>query len=131
MKKEDYIEILNTTLRESLEHYDYHDGEYIFQHDNDPKRTAKTTKRYLEEQGMEDLPWAAQSADFNPIENIWYYLKVQIGRREKMPSSVRELWEFVLEEWELIPLDLIQNLYESIPERVVAVYRARGGNTRY
>lgn len=131
MKKEDYIGILNTTLRESLDHYEYQVGQFIFQHDNDPKHTAKATKAYLEEQGIEVLPWPAQSADLNPIENIWYYLKVQIGRREKKPSSIHELWDFVLEEWELIPLSLIQDLYESMPKRVEAVYKARGGNTRY
>lgn len=131
MKKDDYIHILDTTLKESLEHYGYQDDEYIFQHDNDPKHTAKATKRYLEDKKIEVLPWPAQSADLNPIENIWYYLKVQIGRRERKPTSIHELWNIVLEEWERIPLELIQNLYESMPKRVEAVYRARGGNTKY
>lgn len=131
MKKEDYINILETTLKESLEYYGYQEGDYIFQHDNDPKHTAKATKRYLDDQEMEVLPWPAQSADLNPIENVWYYLKTQIGRREKKPSSIHELWNIVLEEWELIPQDFIQKLYESMPKRVEAVFQAKGGNTKY
>jgi hypothetical protein len=131
MKKEDYIRILNTTLREGLEYYGYQQGDFIFQHDNDPKHTAKATTRYLEQQEMEVLPWPAQSADLNPIENVWYYLKTQIGRRERRPTSIDELWTMVTEEWELIPLDFIQKLYEPMPRRVQAVYKARGGNTKY
>lgn len=131
MKKEDYINILDTTLKESLEYYGYGQDDYIFQHDNDPKHKAKATQQYLDDQAIEVLPWPAQSADLNPIEHVWNYLKVQIGRREKRPTSVHELWLIVLEEWELIPTDYIQKLYESMPKRVEAVLKARGGNTKY
>ena len=110
MKKEDYINILDTTLKESLEFYDYGVDDFIFQHDNDPKHTAKATSKYLKDEGIEVLPWPAQSADLNPIEHVWYYLKVQIGRREKRPTSIHELWDMVLEEWELIPQDYIKKL---------------------
>lgn len=131
MKKEDYIEILDTTFKETLEHYQYREGQYIFQHDNDPKHTAKATAHYLEEQNIDVLPWPAQSADLNPIEHVWDILKVQIGRRETRPTSIHELWNVVLEEWELIPTAMIQTLYESMPRRVEAVLKARGGNTKY
>ena len=131
MKKEDYIQILDTSLKDTLEFYQYRPGDYIFQHDNDPKHTSKATKRYLEDQNIEVLPWPAQSADFNPIEHVWNILKVQIGRREKRPTSIHELWGAVLEEWELIPLEIIQNLYKSMPRRVEAVLKARGGHTKY
>ena len=131
MKKEDYINILDTTLKQSLEHYNYQEGQYIFQHDNDPKHTAKATKQYLDDQQMEVLPWPAQSADLNPIEQVWHYLKVQIGRQDTRPTSIHQLWEFVLEEWELIPLEYIQRLYESMPRRVEKVLKARGGHTKY
>lgn len=131
MKKEDYIHILDTTLKESLQHYNFEQGDFIFQHDNDPKHTAKATKQYLEEQEMEVLPWPAQSADLNPIENIWYYLKTQLGRRATRPTSIHQLWDFIMEEWELIPVEFIQRLYESMPARVEAVFQARGGNTKY
>ena len=35
------------------------------------------------------------------------------------------------EELYKIDLAFIRNLYESLPQRVSAVYRANGGNTRY
>lgn len=131
MKKEDYINILDTTLKESLEYYGLGKNEYIFQHDNDPKHKAKATTQYLEDQDIEVLRWPAQSADLNPIEHVWDKLKIQIGQREKRPTSVHELWDMVLEEWELIPQEMIEKLYESMPRRVEAVLKAKGGNTKY
>ena len=131
MKKEDYIGILDSTFKESLNHYQLTKDDFIFQHDNDPKHKAKATTKYLEDQEYIVLPWPAQSADLNPIENVWDKLKTQIGQRERRPTSIHELWNMVLEEWELIPQSMIDNLYATMPERVEAVLRAKGGNTRY
>jgi hypothetical protein len=131
MNKDDYVEILTRDLIGSLEYYGYGKGSFIFQHDNDPKHTAGVTKSYLTGADIETLPWPSQSPDLNPIENIWNYLKVQIGSQERRPSSIHELWQVVLQEWEKVPLDLIKSLYESMPRRVEAVVRAKGGHTKY
>jgi hypothetical protein len=131
MKAVDYVGILDTTLKETVKHYGYQQDEFIFQHDNDRKHTAGCTKAYLQDKGIEVLPWPAQSPDLNPIECVWDYLKVQIAKRKKRPTSIHELWEVVLEEWERIPLDYIHNLYESMPKRVEAVLKAKGGHTKF
>jgi len=131
MKAVDYIHILDTTLKDSLEYYGYGSDDFIFQHDNDRKHTATATKAYLENEEIEVLPWPSQSADLNPIEHVWNYLKVQIGLRDKRPTSIHNLWQVVLEEWEKIPIQFIQSLYTSMPKRIQAVLKARGGHTRY
>lgn len=131
MKAQDYVNILDTTFMDSLEHYGYRPVDFIFQHDNDRKHTSTSTREYLEGKEIEVLPWPSQSPDLNPIEHVWNYLKVQIGLRENRPTSIHDLWEVVLEEWEKIPLHYIQSLYESMPHRVQAVLKAKGGHTRY
>src|SRR5690349_19274314 len=99
MSKDVYIDILQTTLGDTLEHYRYAPGEFIFQHDNDLKHTARATQEYLNNFEINVLPWPAQSADLNLNEHVWRYLKVQIGRRELRPTSIHELWQAVMEEW--------------------------------
>jgi len=42
-----------------------------------------------------------------------------------------ELWERIQVEWEKIPVEECQKLIESMPRRIQAVIRAKGGYTKY
>ncbi len=41
---------------------------WVFQHDNDPKYTARATKEWLRKKHFKVLEWPSQSSDLNPIE---------------------------------------------------------------
>ncbi len=43
---------------------------WVFQHDNDPKHTARATKEWLRKKDLKLLEWPSQSPDPNPIENL-------------------------------------------------------------
>ena len=47
------------------------------------------------------------------------------------PNGIHELWERVQVEWERIPVEECQKLIESMPRRVQAVLKAKGGYTKY
>ena len=77
------------------------------------------------------LSWPAQSPDINPIENLWSYIEVRIRQRDSQPSSITQLEQWVMEEWDAVPVDYYRNLIKSMPRRVQAVLAANGGPTKY
>lgn len=103
----------------------------LLMHDNARPHVAHIVRDYLNEVNIDTLPWPARSPDLNPIEHLWDRLKRCVRAREPAPINRRELEVAVLEEWERIPQETVQDLIRSMPRRMEAVIRARGGNTSY
>ena len=126
-----YCSILSSELMDTISWYKLDKSKIIFQHDRDPKHTAKKTKKWLEESGLTVLDWPAQSPDLNPIEHMWNALKRKLAGYERMPTGVLELWERVQKEWEQFDEEYCMRLIGSMPDRIAAVLKARGGYTTY
>jgi len=126
-----YVKILDEDLRASVEFYDKSLDDLIFQQDNDPKHTSKKAKTWFKNNDIKVLPWPAQSPDLNPIEHLWDHLKRRLGEYERPPVGMMELWDRVEKEWGKIEAGVCQNLIESMPRRVAAVVKAKGGYTKY
>jgi transposase len=101
----------------------------LFQQDNAPAHKSRKTQLWLSQNNIETLPWPAQSPDLNPIENVWAYLKRRLEDREIHGHA--ELWVAIQEEWARIPDSFLMNLIQSMPRRIHAVIRAKGGATVY
>jgi hypothetical protein len=126
-----YCEILEDGVVESFEKLEVEEEERIFQQDNDPKHTSKKASQWFEDNNIQVLPWPAQSPDLNPIEHLWVHLKKKLREYPTSPKGVHELWERVAEEWNAITPETCQRLIESMPRRVQAVIKAKGGHTKY
>ncbi len=95
-----YKEILEGNLLQSAQQLSLHRG-FMFQQDNDLKHTAKIIKKWFQDNIVTLLEWLTQSADLNPIENLWAELKKRV--RVRRPQNLDELEAYCLQEWGNIP----------------------------
>lgn len=126
-----YCRILEEDWKGTLGYYRLRRTRVMFQHDNDPKHTAKRTKRWLEDNRIRVLGWPAQSPDLNPMEHLWEEVKRRLRSLSEKPRSNNELWDRLQDVWNGIEPSVCTKLIDSMPARIQAVLDARGGYTRY
>ena len=126
MTASDYIHILKTELADALDYYRLGDGDFIFQHDNDSKHTAKITTTYLKEEAKYPvLPWPSQLPDLNPIKHIWRHLKLKLALYEQRARGVHELLKRVKTKYETFHRDACCKHIENILAKVQGIVKAR------
>ena len=126
-----YCKILRKELMDTIEYYDLDASTVIYQHDNDPKHTSEVAQETLDDLGIDTMKFPTYSPDLNPIENYWAYLKTKLRDKKQIYSTLGELWEAVQDEVAILNEKLCQNIIASMPERVQAVIKAKGGYTKY
>ena len=104
---------------------------FVLMHDNARCHAARVVNSYLDEVQIEKLDWPPHSPDLNPIEHLWDTLKRHIRERNPVPMTLGELRIAAQEEWNAVSQEAIQTLIQSMPRRIQAVIKARGGNTFY
>ncbi len=127
MDRLSYVRILTENLAESASklRMDW----YTFQQDNDPKHTSKHAREYFAANNIEVMLWPSQSPDLNPIEHLWAHMKKEVARNK--PKNLKDLKSILMRCWEEISPEVTANLVDSMPRRIEAVLRAKGGNTKY
>ena len=101
----------------------------MFLHDNYSKHTSKTTTALLKRLRVKMMDWPSMSPDMNPIEHLWGFLKRKAEVRKV--STIRQLYDIVMEEWKSIPVTTCEALVNSMPRRVKAVLDNDGSHTKY
>ena len=100
----------------------------IYQHDNPYVHRANVIKRFFQERDIYVFPWPNRSPDLNLIESVW--AKLKDGLKRSYDSSA-ELKEDVINAWDHIPSEFIENLYDSMKSRIQSVIDNKGGPTHY
>ncbi len=104
-----------------------------FQQDNAPCHKAQIISDWFLEHDNEFtlLKWSPQSPDLNPIEHLWDVVKWQIHIMDVQPTNLQQLCDAIMSIWTKISEECFQHLVESMPWRIKAVLKAKGGPTRY
>ena len=77
-------------------------------------QSTRVAKKFLAENSIHVIDWPSNSPDLNPIE-------------KRMPQNTDELMRFMVEEWDAIPQEIVNNLVSSIQSRCEAIL-LHGGN---
>ena len=66
---------------------------YYFQQDNAPVHKSKNITALLKAKKIKMLEWPPQSPDWNPIENLWFYIK------RSQPKDLDQLFIAIEQFW--------------------------------
>lgn len=123
-----YIDILDHFLIPSIDNA-FGDEDVVFQDDNASCHRAKCVRDFLADRQIATMDWPANSPDLNPIENMWMKLKKLV--QAKSPLCKDDLIIAIRECWKEMDINYCQSLIRSMPARIKAVIKARGGVTKY
>ncbi len=104
-----------------------------FQQDNAPRHKAQIISDWFLEHDNEFtlLKCPPQSPDLNPIEHLWDVVEREIHIMDVQPINLQQLHDAIMSIWTKISEECFQHLVESMPQRIKAVLKAKGGPTRY
>ena len=78
---------------------------------------ARIVDAYLQQEQITRVDWPACSPDLNPIEHAWDQLGRAVQTRLNMDSTRADLRRFLLEEWDMLPQNIIQHLIHIMRRR--------------
>jgi hypothetical protein len=127
-----YCATLRNNLPQTIENwYGGGDSGCIFQQDNAPCHRSIVARNFFVEKNIEVMKWPPYSPDLSPIENIWAILKEKlhvhaIDSKPQLIAKIRDIWGNDLD----VARDCAA-VIDSMPARIEACIRSKGGPTKY
>lgn len=130
MNADQYVHVLTSRLVPSLSHW-FPEGDFVFMQDGAPCHKAKKSMECLRSNNIPVLDWPGNSPDCNPIETLWAITKRRV--RTQTLTTKQELISAIIRAWirDETMQETCRKLIASMPDRVEAVIKAKGGHTKY
>ncbi len=93
------------------------EADVILQDDTARPHRARIIENFLQAHGVEP----AVSPDLNPIENLWDQLGRTARKRVTSATTLAQLRQILIQEWNAIPQDRVRRLVSSMGRRRQAV----------
>ena len=88
-------------------------------------------KKWFNDHGIPLFYHPPNSPDLLPIKSVWHELKNIIHHHPHPPTSVEELKAAVHAAWEKLDIADVDKHILHMPNRVAAIFQARGGHTHF
>jgi len=101
-----------------------------FMQDNDSKHTSRRAAGFLSDEGVNWWKTPPESADLNPIENLWHKLK-EYCRREVKPTNKSELIWGIKLFWDTVDVQQCCRYIDHLRKVIPQVIQVDGAATGY
>ncbi|GFU17146.1 transposable element Tcb2 transposase [Trichonephila clavipes] len=88
--------------------------------DNARRHRTLAVEKLLESEDITRMDWPAYSPDLNPLEHVWDALGRRIAARLHHPENTQQLKQMLIEEWALLPQEMLHQLDLSMRRRCEA-----------
>ncbi|GFV92104.1 transposable element Tcb2 transposase [Trichonephila clavipes] len=106
-------------------------ADFIFMEDNSLPHRTLAVEELLESEDVTRMDWPAYSPDLNPIEHVLDALGRRIAARLHHPDNTQQLKQRLIQEWVLLPPEMLHQLVLSMRRRCEATIAVRGGHGPY
>ena len=84
---------------------------------------SKRTRTFLECNTIPILKWPRNSPEMNSVEKDWNIMKKEIGSQMQ---CLKETWKWVCESWYSVAPNVLEELNNSMPRRILDHIKQRG-----
>lgn len=129
MNAEKYTELLESELLPFG--MDLGGENWVFQQDNAAIHDANLSHEWMQDVGIQVLPWPSCSPDLNPQENVWGILVRAVYAGGRQYKSIPELHVAIERAWNDIDVTVLQNLIQGMRRRLLKVVQNNGRSIGY